>query len=344
MAAKITVKRSSVEGKIPLTTDLELGELAVNTYDGKLFLKRNDGTTDYIVEVGGNQGFEVKNQTGSALPKGTLVKFAGTVGNSGKLLVAPFIANGLTSSDYFVGVVLDTIPNGGDGFVIDHGKIYNINTSAYADGTILYASAITAGAFTSTMPEAPNNKITVAAVINSHASAGVLEVRVSLGSQLGNDELVELTAISDDQIIVYNSTNSRFENTSLKTINGTSILGSGNIEVSGSASAVRTVVITDGTSITLDCDTTDIATQANTQAAGTLTINAPSGTPANGQKIMLRLTSTNAQTFSWNSIFTGSTDLELPTASTGSSATDYMGFIYNSTLNKWNIIAKNFGF
>lgn len=106
----------------------------------------------------------------------------------------------------------------------------------------------------------------------------------------------------------------------------------------------RMVAIADGTSITINGDTTDIATQANTQAAGTLTINAPTGTPYNGQKLMLRLTSTNAQTFSWNAIFAGSTDLTLPTASSGSSKVDYMGFIYSSASSKWHMIAKNFGF
>jgi hypothetical protein len=106
----------------------------------------------------------------------------------------------------------------------------------------------------------------------------------------------------------------------------------------------RVVAIADGTSITINADTTDIATQANTQTAGTLTINAPTGTPVNGQKIVLRLQSTNVQTFSWNAIFAGSVDLPLPTASTGSSDYDYLGFVYNSTASKWQLLAKVFGF
>jgi hypothetical protein len=106
----------------------------------------------------------------------------------------------------------------------------------------------------------------------------------------------------------------------------------------------RVVTIADATSITINADTTDLATQANTQATGTLTINAPTGTPVNGQKLMLRLQSSNVQTFSWNAIFVGSTDQALPTASSGSSEYDYVGFIYNSTASKWQLIAKNFGF
>lgn len=106
----------------------------------------------------------------------------------------------------------------------------------------------------------------------------------------------------------------------------------------------RVVTIADGTSITVNADTSDIATQANTQVAGTLTINAPTGTIVNGQKFILRLTSTNVQTFSWNSVFAGSTDIALPTASSGGGLTDYVGFIYNSTSAKWQMIAKVFGF
>ena len=106
----------------------------------------------------------------------------------------------------------------------------------------------------------------------------------------------------------------------------------------------RVVSIADATSITINADTTDIATQANTQIIGTLTVNAPTGTPVNGQKLVLRLQSTNIQTFSWNAIFAGSTDLVLPVASTGSSKYDYVGFIYNSTAAKWQLLAKVFGF
>ena len=106
----------------------------------------------------------------------------------------------------------------------------------------------------------------------------------------------------------------------------------------------RVVAIADATSVTINADTTDIATQANTQVAGTLTMNAPTGTLYNGQKLIFRISSTAVQTFSWNSVFAGSTDLGLPTASSGGGLTDYVGVIYNSTSSKWQMIAKVFGF
>lgn len=48
-------KRSSVADKVPQTTDLALGELAINTHDGKLFLKKDDGV-EAVVEIGGGAG------------------------------------------------------------------------------------------------------------------------------------------------------------------------------------------------------------------------------------------------------------------------------------------------
>ena len=44
MAQTIKLKRSATEGKVPSTSNLALGELAVNTYDGRLFFKKNDGS------------------------------------------------------------------------------------------------------------------------------------------------------------------------------------------------------------------------------------------------------------------------------------------------------------
>jgi hypothetical protein len=106
----------------------------------------------------------------------------------------------------------------------------------------------------------------------------------------------------------------------------------------------RVVIVADATSITVNADTTDIAIQANTQAVGSLTINAPTGTIVNGQKFILRLRSTNVQTFAWNAVFQGSTDIALPNASSGANLYDYVGFIYNSAASKWQMIAKVFGF
>ena len=39
---KVITKKSTVAGKVPLSSDLDIGELAVNTADKKLYTKHND--------------------------------------------------------------------------------------------------------------------------------------------------------------------------------------------------------------------------------------------------------------------------------------------------------------
>jgi hypothetical protein len=47
----IKIKRSAVAGKIPSTSDLNLGELALNTYDGHLYTTKNVGVGNTVVVV-----------------------------------------------------------------------------------------------------------------------------------------------------------------------------------------------------------------------------------------------------------------------------------------------------
>ena len=65
MANSIKIKRSAVAAKVPLTTDIELGELAINTYDGKLYLKKDNGTAS-IVTVNAGSGAALSNDTTTA--------------------------------------------------------------------------------------------------------------------------------------------------------------------------------------------------------------------------------------------------------------------------------------
>jgi spore maturation protein SpmB len=44
MAQVLKLKRTAVQGKVPTTSSLELGELAVNTYDGKIYFEKDNGT------------------------------------------------------------------------------------------------------------------------------------------------------------------------------------------------------------------------------------------------------------------------------------------------------------
>lgn len=75
MPQTVQLKRSSVAAKVPLTTDLSLGELAINTNDGRLFFKKDPGTPSIV---------EVDTLDGTATISGTKtfsgpVYFSGTV-------------------------------------------------------------------------------------------------------------------------------------------------------------------------------------------------------------------------------------------------------------------------
>jgi hypothetical protein len=65
--AEIKVKRSSVAGKVPVVSDLALGEFAINTHDGLVFIKKNVAGTDSIVTInGGSEGGDINIDGGSA--------------------------------------------------------------------------------------------------------------------------------------------------------------------------------------------------------------------------------------------------------------------------------------
>jgi hypothetical protein len=68
MANKIILKKSSVAGKVPLATDLDVGEVALNLADKYLYSKDVGGT---VIQIGGSgsmvyPGAGIPNSTGSA--------------------------------------------------------------------------------------------------------------------------------------------------------------------------------------------------------------------------------------------------------------------------------------
>ena len=61
MTQTVQLKRSATAGSIPSTSDLELGELAINTYDGKAYIKKSVGGTQSVVEVGAEVSSDMTN-------------------------------------------------------------------------------------------------------------------------------------------------------------------------------------------------------------------------------------------------------------------------------------------
>lgn len=101
----------------------------------------------------------------------------------------------------------------------------------------------------------------------------------------------------------------------------------------------RESTITSNATWAPNADTTDIFT-VTAQAAAATTISNPSGTPVQGQKLTVRVKDNGtARALTWSgSQWRASSDLPLPTT-TVLSKTMYLGFIYNSTDTKWDLLA-----
>ena len=88
MANKVVLKRSAVTGRNPTTSDLALGELAINTYDGNLFFKKDDGTASIlsVATLTGTQTLSNKTLSGATL-SGSLTA-GGSTGTNGQILAS----------------------------------------------------------------------------------------------------------------------------------------------------------------------------------------------------------------------------------------------------------------
>jgi len=73
MANKIIIKKSSIAGKIPLTTDLEYGELAINYTDGKLYYKNANNVVGLIGGSGGGGNILRIYQRGDVLQEDAVI-------------------------------------------------------------------------------------------------------------------------------------------------------------------------------------------------------------------------------------------------------------------------------
>jgi hypothetical protein len=153
------------------------------------------GLNDNVAnELGFKNFWLVKNQTGSTITKGSIVYANGTVGASGRVTVAKFIANGTIDAKYLLGITAHDLTNGEDGYVISFGKIRKVNTDTFAAGAILYPSPTTAGVWTDVEPIAPNINMPIGFCINSSSNNGTIAIRVASGYKL--NELHDLAISS----------------------------------------------------------------------------------------------------------------------------------------------------
>jgi len=105
--------------------------------------------------------------------------------------------------------------------------------------------------------------------------------------------------------------------------------------ISYAVNVPRITSVTSTTTLTVDSSTTDQA--VITAQSGNLTIASPTGSPVDGQKLIIRVKAVGTSVITWNAIFRqiGTT---LPTPTTAGK-TIYVACIYNSLDTKWDVVA-----
>ena len=89
MAQVVKLKRTAVEGKVPSTSNLELGELAINTYDGRIFFEKDNGipsiqqvvTTDAVT----TGSLNITGQVTASILYGAIYSTNGVISGSSQL-------------------------------------------------------------------------------------------------------------------------------------------------------------------------------------------------------------------------------------------------------------------
>ena len=249
---------------------------------GTMSWNATEETVDLVTDQGAVTGhllesayYNTRNTTGTPITIGTAVMAAGTTGNTGRILIAPAIADGTVNSEYILGIAAQTIGNNSNGKVQHFGKIRGIQKNGsnfgetWVDGDVLYCSAATPGYLTKVQPTAPNLKVPIAIVIHAHPSNGTLFVRPSHFPDLAQINDVQLSSPTNGQVLTYNSTLSRWENATpanqLQTIS-----------TDGSAGNIS---ITSGNTITLNVNDADASAtnELQTLSTGTNTLTLSNG-------------------------------------------------------------------
>jgi hypothetical protein len=200
------------------------------TANGTIAVTGAGSSTQYIDGTGSLQTFptiiteaqnlicDVYNETGATLTKGTVVYINGGHGN------LPTVTKALATSDatsaQTFGIVQTNITNNNNGHVVVIGNLTDLDTQAYAEGTQLYLSSTTAGAYTSVKQYAPAHLVYVAIVVRSHPTQGIIQVKIQNGFEMDELHNVSAQTPSNNQGLFYNTSTSLWENKSIATALG----------------------------------------------------------------------------------------------------------------------------
>lgn len=166
-----------------------------------------DGTDECAV---GQQMYAyVTNADSVTITRGQPVYLYQATGNRASVKLA---ANtGDPTSAKTLGLAAQNIAPNQTGFVITQGVLDKVNTGAFTEGATLYLGA-TAGALTSTKPQAPNHLVYIGVVERANAGNGQIYVKPQNGYELDELHDVLIVAPLNGQMLVYDSATSLWKN------------------------------------------------------------------------------------------------------------------------------------
>ena len=165
--------------------------------------------------------YEVRNESGSSIPIGSVVYVDGGSGSSDHVTIALSDASSESTSSKTFGITAETIANNSTGKVILEGLVEGIDTSAFSPGDTLWLST-TAGEFENTIPVTPDHAVFVGYAVRCQQNNGSIFVKIQNGYELGEIHDVKLTSVANNDLLSYNSTQGFWENVALAASNITS--------------------------------------------------------------------------------------------------------------------------
>jgi hypothetical protein len=191
-----------------VTDNVTQGLMYWNATDQTLNLNVNGGP---ILQIGQEFYLYALNNTGATIPDGSVVYISGAQGQ--RVTVALGDASSPTHGRSTIGIATQDIPNNQQGFVTVQGIVRGLNTLGISEGTPLFLSETTPGAFQGPPPpEPPNSAVFVGLVIREHNTDGSVFVTVDDAGRISDQSDVHIPSITDGQHIEWVAANSRFEN------------------------------------------------------------------------------------------------------------------------------------
>lgn len=187
----IKLRRDTAANWDSINPVLASGEMGVETDTG--LHKIGDGITAWGVlpyAASSTVTTQVKNSTGSSIPKGSVVYISGATG--GDALVSLADADMESTSSKTLGFTAKAIANDSLGTVIEQGLLSGIDTSTATAGQAVYLSSTAGGFVFGAPPAKPAHSVYLGVVVRVHATEGEILVKVQNGYEL--DELHDVNA------------------------------------------------------------------------------------------------------------------------------------------------------